>query len=317
MGPLPQNLEFLVKSLNDKLDRADTTVRDQAGFEQLERQIMGLADKIEAADQKFSNLGAIERGIQQLTMQVRAAREDATATAERVARTVAADLASTLPHATLDVSALKQDLESLHANQTESEQRTHDTLEAVHDTLERLVERLAMVETDVRSEERVKPAAAPRLLLPRWSRSRPPTMPAAPTTAPLPPMPRAAPPMQVPAQRAERAPIAPDLPADTPLEPGSAGRARSPAERIAASEAALGPLKREATEITGKATSLPPRGAPRRPPPMRAIRPKASVPRSTKRTKPRPACSGVSSPIAAAPSCSASARCWCFTARCK
>ena len=42
-------------------------------------------------------------------------------------------------------------------------------------------------------------------------------------------------------QRTERPPIDPDLPADTPLEPGSAGRGRSPAERIAASEAASAP----------------------------------------------------------------------------
>ena len=57
--------------------------------------------------------------------------------------------------------------------------------------------------------------------------------------------------------RPERAPIDPDLPADTPLEPGSAGRGRSPAERIAASEAALAPLKRDgAPEITGKANFI-------------------------------------------------------------
>src|SRR6476620_10044694 len=57
--------------------------------------------------------------------------------------------------------------------------------------------------------------------------------------------------------RTERPPIDPDLPADTPLEPGSAGRGRSAAERIAASEAALAPLKREpAAEITGKANFI-------------------------------------------------------------
>ena len=64
----------------------------------------------------------------------------------------------------------------------------------------------------------------------------------------------------MPAQRAERPPIDPDLPADTPLEPGSAGRTRSlsPAERIAASEAALGPLnpERAAEEVTGKANFI-------------------------------------------------------------
>jgi localization factor PodJL len=257
IGPLPNNLESLVKTLSDKLDHADAGSRDQIAFDQLERQIAGLAEKIDAADQRSGNLSAIERGIQQLTLQVRAAREDAATTAERVARTVAADLASTLPHASVDVSALKQDLETLHASQSESEQRTHETLEAVHDTLERLVERLAMVETGVRADSRpsgertqartahATPFAAMPALIPEPATAMP---------APMPPAPRPAPPMY--AQRGERTPIAPDLPADTPLEPGSAGRGRSAAERIAASEAALGPLKREGGEVTGKANFI-------------------------------------------------------------
>ena len=89
--------------------------------------------------------------------------------------------------------------------------------------------------------------------------------------APIPPQPPAVippPPPQAPAkpapfmhvQRTERPPIDPDLPADTPLEPGTANaRGRTPAERIAASEAALGPalgtLKREG-EVAGKANFI-------------------------------------------------------------
>src|SRR4051794_13482144 len=65
------------------------------------------------------------------------------------------------------------------------------------------------------------------------------------------------PPRSAQARPGEPPPIDPDLPADTPLEPGSAGRGRSPAERIAASEAALAPLKRDgAPEITGKANFI-------------------------------------------------------------
>jgi localization factor PodJL len=88
-----------------------------------------------------------------LTHQVREARDDAVATAERLARTVAADL----PQAGGDISAFRRDLETLHAHQAESDQRMQDTLEAVHETLERLVERLASVETGLAQP----PAAAP------------------------------------------------------------------------------------------------------------------------------------------------------------
>src|SRR5947209_10360204 len=151
IGPLPSNLESLVRTLTDKLNHTDAFARDQAAFEHLERQILGIADKIEAADQKFGDLSAIERGIQQLTLQVREAREESAATAERVARKVAADMADTVPSGGAAVTALKRDLESLHVTHVESEQRTHETPEAVHGTLERLVERLASIETGVRA----------------------------------------------------------------------------------------------------------------------------------------------------------------------
>ena len=260
MGPMPQHLESLVQSLTDKLNRTNSATSDQAAFEHLERQIAGIAQRIEEAGQKFGDLSGIERGIQQLTLQVREAREDAAVTAERVARSIAADLVQSAPQGAADVSALKRDLESLHLNHVESDQRTHETLEAVHDTLERLVERLAMVETGARAEPQAAHVSAtqqPREAAPGALEvrvSEPMAVAEAPTQPSL-PVQRAAPFMQI--QRPERPPIDPDLPADTPLEPGSAGRGRSPAERIAASEAALAPMKREGgAEVTGKANFI-------------------------------------------------------------
>jgi localization factor PodJL len=233
---LPQNLESLVHALSAKLDQQGAPQHDHAGIDQLERQIMRLADKIEVADQRFVNIGAIERGITQLMNEVQAARADAVTAAERVARSVAAGGGSGAP----EVTTLKRDLASLQANQSE----THDTLEAVHDTLERLVERLAMVETDIRSDAPAPqaPARGHISVLPQVAPAPAAAKPAAPV-------------VQVP--RRDRPPIDPDLPADTPLEPGIGVRGRTPAERIAASEAALSPMKREETgELTGKANFI-------------------------------------------------------------
>ena len=265
IGPMPQNLAALVASLTEKLDGADATGRDQAAFEQIERRIVSLADRLENTDQRSGDLSAIERGIQQLTLQVRAAREESIATAERVARTVAADM----PRG--DSDSVRRDLETLHAHQAESDQRMQDTLEAVHETLERLVERLASVETGVRAgyaaeharprhataPAAYEPPAEPRAPEPPQA-ALPAHVPQAPFAAPAPAVRPTAPFVHV--QRIERPPIDPDLPADTPLEPGTgAARGRSPAERIAASEAALGPalgsLKREG-EVTGKANFI-------------------------------------------------------------
>ena len=276
MGPMPQNIAALVQSLTDKLNGADGASRDQAAFEQLERRIMSIADRIETADQRTGDLSAIERGIQQLTLQVREAREESVVTAERVARAVISDL----PRG--DNESVRRDLETLHAHQAESDQRTQDTLEALHETLERLVDRLAGVETGLHASyaERPEPMRAaepPHVPEPPRAqeslraeapmahyepapepRAAPPALPEQIPPAPAAPVVRAAPFVHV--QRTERPPIDPDLPADTPLEPGTgAARGRSPAERIAASEAALGPalgtLKREG-EVTGKANFI-------------------------------------------------------------
>jgi localization factor PodJL len=257
IGPLPQNLEALAQALSDKLNHSGSAARDQAGLQQLERQILQLADKLDAAEHKGGDLRGIERGIQQLTLQIREAREESIATAERVARRVAADMADAAPAGAADITALKGNLESLHVAHVETEQRTHETLEAVHDTLERLVERLATIETGAHpapqadASQRLAVQPAEPTPMPELRAAEAVTGPASHSAVPA----RATPFMHV--QRTERAPIDPDLPADTPLEPGSAGRARSPAERIAASEAALAPLKREATpEIAGQANFI-------------------------------------------------------------
>ena len=261
MGPMPQHLATLVQSLTDKLNGAGESSHNDAAFEQLERRIMSLADRIETAGERSGDLSAIERGINQLTMQVREAREEAIATAERVARTVVSDM----PRG--DNDAFRRDLETLHTHQTESDQRTQDTLEAVHETLERLVDRLAGIEAGVHTPpthaaepvhsdplRATEPMAARESIIPEMRSAEPP---AAPSTQMVP----AAPARQATAfAHVQRTPIDPDLPADTPLEPGiGATRGRSPAERIAASEAALGPalgaLKREG-EVTGKANFI-------------------------------------------------------------
>ena len=130
----------------------------------------------------------------------------------------------------------------LHEGLTDSERRTQDTLEAVHDALERVVERLGAMEVDLRGGARPMAAAGgpPAELEALHSPSIAPAQNAGAHTLP-----------------AQRRPIDPSLPADHPLEPSTAGRGRaaSAAERIAASEAALGNAK-PAPETDAKANFI-------------------------------------------------------------
>jgi localization factor PodJL len=157
--------------------------------------------------------------------------------------------------------------------QTETGRQTQDALEVVHNTLGHVVDRLAMIEGDLRA---VRPAAvpppapvpaaqpipAPHVAMPPQPASPPPRPelpnPAAaqahfaaaprefhaaePSTAPAIATPRAISEILEPqAAPLPRAAIDPDLPPDHPLEPGTRplGRAASPSERIAASENAI------------------------------------------------------------------------------
>ncbi len=234
---VPQHVELLLQNLSDKLERVQPSEHGSLG--ELEQHIVRLADKIEASEQQGSDLGSVERTLAELMQQVTDARAEAVAAAERVARAVATEGAGS---GTVELDTLKNDLAALQANQSQADRRTQDTLEAVHDTLERLVDRLAMVETDLRTEPKPAPAAATPAMEP------PPAQPAAPAAKPA------------PAQRRERPAIDPDLPADMPLEPGTASsRARSAtaAERIAASQAVIGaPARDPAAEPSGKANFI-------------------------------------------------------------
>src|SRR6185369_548194 len=150
----------------------------------------------------------------------------------------------------------------------ETDRHTQDSLAAVHNTLGHVVDRLAMIEGDLRSV-RSQPVAPPPILPPA-PQAAPPQ--AAAPRVPLPPQPRpelpnpaaaqvhfAAAPrefhaVQPPAAVARaieeilepqttppRVAIEPELAPDHPLEPGTrpAARVASPSERIAASESAI------------------------------------------------------------------------------
>jgi localization factor PodJL len=203
-----EDLEILIQGLADKIERLQQASADHPNSSLIEEQLARLIEKIESSDARFSQLDKIERGLAELLLQIDRQIAQPT-TAEGVP----------LP----ELDSLKRDV-----------QRTHESIEAVHGTLGQVVDRLTVIETGIRGA----PAPAPA-----QPASEPPTSPAAEIQAPdldVSAATPAAPAALVPATYArtsDRAPIEPDLPPDHPLEPN---RRHSPAERIAASQAALG-----------------------------------------------------------------------------
>ena len=253
---MPPEFETVVKSLGEKIERLQLNPGNPAVLGHLEDRIVNLVEKLDASDARLNHLEAIERGLAELLIRIEHDR------VPQLAR--AGD--DKQPPARVD--ALQRDLVSLQ----QVERKTQDSLEAVQGALGDVVDRLAMIETEIRGKvddtlmttaKAVIASAAPAAAA-RKAMEPKPVAPAAPAPvlpepAPEPiefSAPAAAPAaVQAPAPQAksapvvttERRPIDPNLPPDHPLEPGSGvarGRyAASPADRIAASEAALGSTK--------------------------------------------------------------------------
>jgi localization factor PodJL len=262
---VPHQLEAVVNGLIDKIERVQLTRGDQAALGHLEDRIAKLVEKLDASDARLNHLEAIERGLADLLIHLEHQRMPNPAQA------------AAAPPPEMDL--LSRDVADLQ----QSEKKTFDSLEVVHGTLGHVVDRLAMIETEMRSpaawsadlvptvHEDLPPPAAPPT---RGPTAMPPAeapvaaMVDAPKLAPMsPPVETALPvepapsielvdapqpieftPPPKPATPApERRPIDPNLPPDHPLEPGSGvSRGRSPgspADRIAASEAALAGAK--------------------------------------------------------------------------
>jgi localization factor PodJL len=219
---VPRELEKMLAGLIEKLEWVQLTHTDHAALGHLEDRIAQLIKRLDASDAKLGNLEAVERGLADLLVHIDEVRGGGVAEIKR------------------------------------SERRTLDSLEAVHGTVEQVVDRLAMIESGIHESPReTAHAATPR----QAPAAKPAPEPAAATPAIPLSMPTPAPAMAPPAAReapaapaepaprrsgAPRKPIDPNLPPDHPLEPGTTAGSRampSAADRIAASEAAVGTAK--------------------------------------------------------------------------
>jgi localization factor PodJL len=255
-----EQIESAIRALSDRLDRMPVGNDNASAFAHLEQRVSYLLERVEAsADHPGGNLGRVEDGLQDILRHLEAQQANLAALAGS-SRSAAEPADSGL------IDIVKRELSDIRFNQSETSRHTQDSLETVHNTLGHVVDRLAMIEGDLRAV-RVQPVAPP------------PEMPSAPQFAPplaaaMEPQPKpelpnpaaaqehfaAAPrefhaadaPMPVVAPRAiseilepytapPRIAIEPELAPDHPLEPGTrpTGRAASPSERIAASESAI------------------------------------------------------------------------------
>jgi localization factor PodJL len=249
-----EHLESAIRALTDRFDRMQVGSDSASTFAHLEQRVSYLLERIEAAsDPRNGHLSRVEDGLHDILRHLE--RQQATYAALAESRNAAPPADSGV------VDLVKRELSDIRFSQGETNRHTQDSLEAVHNTLGHVVDRLAMIEGDLRAVRNAPPPAAPQAFAapvePVAHGAMPPHQPkaeikpdikpdlpnpaatqatfvAAPrefhaaTPAALPPVP--APPPVPPRAISEilephaapaRAAIAPELPPDHPLEPGT------------------------------------------------------------------------------------------------
>ncbi|WFU17455.1 hypothetical protein [Bradyrhizobium sp. CB3481] len=267
-GEPSEYVENALRTLSERLDRIPVGNDNASAFAHLEQRVSYLLERLEASNDRTAapaaiDLGRVEEGLHDILRSLERQHASLVALADSN-RSNAGGPAQPMDPGIVDL--VKRELSDIRFSQSETDRRTQESLETVHGTLGHVVDRLSMIEGDLRTV-RPAPAATPALStaaaeiseeLPRpttplktYAQQTKPELPnpaalqalapeafaaaprdfhaAQPPAAPVaaPPVPpRAISEILEPHAAAPRTVIAPDLPPDHPLEPGTRPPAR-------------------------------------------------------------------------------------------
>src|ERR1700710_174276 len=140
-----EQLEGALRALSERLDRMAGGNDSASAFAHLEQRVSYLLERLESSsDRGGGNLGRVEDGLQDIL------RHLETQHANFAALTASSPGATAAPDSGL-VDIVKRGLSDIRFSQSETDRRTQDSLETVHNTLGHVVDRLAMIEGDLRA----------------------------------------------------------------------------------------------------------------------------------------------------------------------
>jgi localization factor PodJL len=150
----PPSLEPLLRSLAEKLETAMAPQADSRALEALERQIAQVSERLDRGDPQTA--AKLERAIEDLAQKFELSRESERDAVRQAFRETLADL----PHP-LGNEETTREIADLREKHDASDRRAQMTLSAVHETLEKVVDRLAMIEDEVLESRAAYPEPAP------------------------------------------------------------------------------------------------------------------------------------------------------------
>src|SRR5262245_14005145 len=156
-----ESIENAIRSLSERIDRMPVGNDNASAFAHLEQRVSYLLERVEAAtDQRgnTNNLGRVEDALQDILRHLETQHANLATIADNSSRQ------SFAPPPQMDselVDVVKRELSDIRYSQSETDRRTQDALETVHSSLSHVVDRLAMIEGDLRNVR-----AAPAQLAP-------------------------------------------------------------------------------------------------------------------------------------------------------
>ena len=150
--------ENALRSLSERLDRIPVGNDNASAFAHLEQRVSYLLERLEASSDRSAapaiDLGRVEEGLHDILRSLERQHASLVALAESNRNT--GDAAQPMDPGIVDL--VKRELSDIRFSQSETDRRTQDSLETVHNTLGHVVDRLSMIEGDLRTV-RAAPAA--------------------------------------------------------------------------------------------------------------------------------------------------------------
>jgi localization factor PodJL len=144
-------LEESVRELAQRVDTAGRPGAPPAAFNALEEQIARLASRLDQSDASLGRLPDVQRSLGEIVGLIEQSRSQAIEAAEQAARTAAREAMNQIGALTSAAEPARgqivNEIAGLRDGQEAMDRRTRATLTAVHETLEKVVDRLAMIES--------------------------------------------------------------------------------------------------------------------------------------------------------------------------
>ena len=147
--PSTDNLERQIRELAERLEEVSRPDSTAGQLAVLETQIARLSEELERTQPRSSALAEVEADLARLQAHLTDNRQESVEAARRAARDAVRELAGTEAGSDL-IRALKDDLARIRSAAGDHDQRSGETLQALHGTLAAVIERLGRLEEETR-----------------------------------------------------------------------------------------------------------------------------------------------------------------------